>query len=399
MFIRVHLWFLLKPGPRPLDRCAAAIVGVAQTPFSKHHAAGELSLALGVIHAALDDAGLIAGDVDGLVKNAMEATEEHALARALGVRDLRFFSQVPYGGGATCGMVAHAAGAIAAGLADTVVCWRVRKRASGGRPWTQVASGAAGDAQFGAPYGLMRPADQVALLMRRHMLEFGSTSEQLGAIAVACRAHAAANPLALMRDPITLADHQASRPVAEPLRLLDCCLESDAAAAFVVTSRARARDCRQRPALIRAATQATGPQPGRMLDYHKPHLLESSGHAAAATLYRQACLAPGDIDCAQMYDSFTPFVLFALEAYGFCPPGEGGRFAADGHLQWPNGSLPVNTHGGSLSEGYIQGMNHVIEAVRQIRGTASTQLARVHNVLVTSSTSVPTSAAVISADR
>jgi acetyl-CoA acetyltransferase len=148
-------------------------------------------------------------------------------------------------------------------------------------------------------------------------------------------------------------------------------------------------------ALIRAATQGTGVHPGRMLDYHKPNLLESSGHAAAASLYRQAGIGPADIDCAQLYDSFTPFVLFALEAYGFCPAGEGGRFAADGHLQHPHGSLPVNTHGGSLSEGYIQGMNHIIEAVRQLRGTSTAQLARVDHVLVTSSTSVPTSAAII----
>jgi acetyl-CoA acetyltransferase len=383
----------------PSIRDAAAIVGVAQTPFSKHHAASELSLALAAIRDALDDAGLTPADVDGVVKNALEDTEEHALARALGTGNLRFFAQIGYGGGATCGMVAHAAGAVAAGLANTVVCWRVRKRASGGRPWAQIGTRAAGDAQFGAPYGLLRPADQVALLMRRHMAEYGSTSAQLGAIALACRAHATANPLALMRAPLTIADHQASRLVADPLRLLDCCLESDAAAALIVTSRARGRDCRRTPALIRAATQATGAQPGRMLDYHKPDPLESSGHAAAAVLYEQARLRPADIDCAQLYDSFTPFVLFAVEAYGFCPRGEGGRFAADGHLQWPHGSLPVNTHGGSLSEGYIQGMNHVIEAVRQVRGTSTAQLARVDNVLVTSSTSVPTSALIISSDR
>jgi acetyl-CoA acetyltransferase len=292
-------------------------------------------------------------------------------------------------------MVSQAAGAIAAGLAATVVCWRVRKRASGGRPWAQLGDAVGGDAQFGAPYGLLRPSDQVALLMRRHMLEYGTTSAQLGAIAVACRAHAANNPLALMREPITIDDHQASRLVSDPLRLLDCCLESDAAAALVITGTARARDCPQRPALIRAATQATGPHPARMLDYHKPRLLESSGAAAAAALYAQAELGPADIDCAQFYDSFTPFVLFALEAYGFCPAGDGGRFAADGHLQWPGGSLPVNTHGGSLSEGYIQGMNHVIEAVRQVRGTATMQLAKVDHVLVTSSTSVPTSALIV----
>src|SRR5215470_13123735 len=129
-------------------RDAAAIVGVAQTPFSKHHPDSELGLAVRVIRAALEDAGLTPTDVDGLVKNAMEATEEHAVARALGVHDLRFFSEIPYGGGATCGMVAHAAAAIAAGLAQTVVCWRVRKRASGGRPWAQLGRHVGGDAQF-----------------------------------------------------------------------------------------------------------------------------------------------------------------------------------------------------------------------------------------------------------
>lgn len=374
---------------------AAAIVGVHQTAFSKRLEGSELSLAAQVVVAALNDAGLTPRDVDGLVKNAMEDTEEHALARALGIPNLRWFSQVPYGGGATCGMLAQAAAAIAAGLATTVVCWRVRKRASGGRPWARLDAAVGGDAQFGVPYGLARPADQVAMLMRRHMVEYGSTSADLGAIAVACRAHAARNPRALRRQPIALADHQASRLVSDPLRLLDCCLETDAAAAVVVTRAERARDAAQPPAHIRAAVQATGAQVGRMLDWHKPFPLESSGLAAAATLYRQAGLGPDDIDCAQFYDSFTPFVIFALEAYGFCAPGEGGGFAASGALAWPDGRLPINTHGGSLSEGYVQGMNHVIEAVRQLRGTSTCQLARVEHVLVTSSTSVPTSALIL----
>jgi acetyl-CoA acetyltransferase len=373
----------------------AAIVGVHQTPHARQLPGSELALAVEAIAAALADAGLTARDVDGLVRNAMEATEEHAVARALGINNLRWFSQVPYGGGATCGMVAQAAAAIDAGQADTVAVWRVRKRASGGRPWAQRGQQIDGDAQFAAPYGLLRPHDQVALLMRRHMHEYGSSSEQLGAIAVACRAHATRNPLAQQRAPITLADHQASRLVSDPLRLLDCCLETDAAAALVLTRTDRARDTARSPVAVRAATQGTGAQAGRMLDWHKPFPLESTGVAAAATLYRQAGLGPADIDCAQIYDSFTPFVLFALEAYGFCPRGEGGRFAADGHLQWPDGRLPINTHGGSLSEGYVQGMNHLIEAVRQLRGTSSCQLERVEHVLVTSSTSVPTSAVIL----
>src|SRR5262249_38040607 len=140
-------------------RDAAAIVGIAQTPFSKHHPDSELALALRVIRAALDDAGLQPADVDGLMKNAMEGTEEHAVARALGIPDLRFWGQTRWGGGAPGGWGARAGGATAAGLADTVICWRVRNRASGGRPWAQLDRRVGGDAQFAAPYGLLRPAD------------------------------------------------------------------------------------------------------------------------------------------------------------------------------------------------------------------------------------------------
>src|SRR5262252_4712914 len=287
------------------------------------------------------------------------------------MRDVSFFAAVDYGGGGCCALVGHAAAAVAAGLARCVVAWRARCRSPEARPWAATGARVGGEQQFSAPYGLVRPVDQVAMVTRRHMHRYGTTSAHLAAVAIACRSHAARNPVALMRTPLTLAEHQASRFVA---------------------------DLRQRPVYVRAAAQGTGFLPGRMTDYVRPEPLESSAVAAARTLFRAGDCAPTDVDTIQVYDSFTPFVLLALEAYGFCRAGESGPFAAEGHLRWPDGRLPTNTSGGSLSEGYIQGLNLVAEAVRQLRGTSTCQVPDAALALAAGATTVPTSALLLGRD-
>ena len=211
--------------------------------------------------------------------------------------------------------------------------------------------------------------------------------------------HAATNPKAWFYNrPITLEDHQASRWIAEPLRLLDCCQESDGGVALVVTSRSRAADLPNRPAVVAAAAQGSGSDQFTMNSYYRPELtgLPEMG-VVARQLWAQSGLSPSDMSVAVLYDHFTPFVLVQLEELGFCPRGEGRHFAADGALEL-DGVLPLNPHGGQLGEAYIHGMNGIAEGVRQVRGTAANQVAGVGHVLVTAGTGVPTSGLILAAD-
>jgi len=375
------------PHPR-----SAVIVGIAQSAFAKDLGKPERTLALEVIRDALADAGISPSDVDGLVRFDLENTNEVEVARNLGIPNLRFFGEIPYGGGGGCATVAHAAMAIAARRAEVVVCWRARNRGSGGRPWAATGRGVGGDAQWSVPFGLVRPADQIAMTARRYMYEYGITEAHFGEVAVACRKHASRNPAAIMREPITLADHAASRYIAEPLRKLDCCLETDGALALVVTSAERARDGRRPPVSVLAAVQASGREHVVMTNYHAPDFLRTPSADAGPELFAAAGVRPDDVDCAQLYDAFTPLVLWSLEEYGFCKPGEGGAFAEGGRLAWPDGALPCNTSGGGLSEAYVHGFNLMVEGVRQIRGDAICQVEDASLCLVTSGAGVPTSA-------
>ena len=387
------------------DQAAAAIAGIGATEFSKNSGRSELRLAVEAVRAALKDAGLTPADVDGMVTFTMDSNAEVAVARELGVGELTFFGQVGYGGGAACGTVHHAAMAVATGAADVVVCYRALNERSG-RRFGQVAVGAVTaptssgiDNGWHYPMGLSTPAATVAMAARRYMHVFGATSADFGAVAVADRRHAAANPLAwFYGKPITLADHQASRWIVEPvLRLLDCCQESDGAVAVVVTSLDRARDLRSAPALISAAAQGAGPDQFTMTSYYRDELtgLPEMG-VVARQLWRQAGAGPGDIRTAILYDHFTPYVLMQLEELGFCPRGEARNFIADGAIE-AGGRLPVNPHGGQLGEAYIHGMNGIAEAVRQVRGTAVNQIPGDGPVLVTAGTGVPTSGLILTA--
>jgi len=384
-------------------RNRAAIAGIGQTEFSKASGRSELRLACESVKAALDDAGLSPRDVDGLVTFTMDSNEEAEVARNLGIPKLTLFSRIPYGGGGACAVVMQAAMAVATGAADVVVCYRAFNERSGMR-----YGGAAMTAtmlppflDMYGPYGLLSPASWVALQARRYMHQYGVTNEDFGRIAVVDRRHAATNPAAwFYQRPITLDDHQASKWIIEPvLRLLDCCQESDGGVALAVTTPERARDLRQRPALITAAAQGAADDGELMTSYYRPEItgLPEMG-VVAKKLWADSGLTPADIQTAFLYDHFTPFVLVQLEELGFCGRGEAKDFATIDNLSL-GGRLPINTSGGLLGEAYIHGMNGITEAVRQIRGTACNQVNDVEHVLVTAGTGCPTSALILSQPR
>ena len=383
-------------------RDRVAIAGIGATEFSKDSGRSELQLGVEAISAALDDAGLGAGDIEGMTAFTMENNPDAELMRNLGGGELKYFSRVHYGGGAACGAVLQAALAVAAGVADVVVCYRAMNERSQqrfgagvqGRP----AQPTTESAHFGwyAPYGLLTPAAWVAMFAQRYMYEFGATSEDFGRISVADRKHAATNPAAwFYQRPITLEEHQRSRWVVHPLRLLDCCQESDGAVALVITSLERARDLRRRPVSIRGAAQGMGEDQHMMTSYYREQItgLPEMG-LVARQLWATAGLGPSDVQTAILYDHFTPFVLVQLEEFGFCKPGEAKDFIRDGRIEL-GGELPVNPNGGQLGEAYIHGMNGIAEGVRQVRGDAVNQVPDVENVLVTAGTGVPTSGLIL----
>lgn len=373
-----------------------AIVGIGETEYSSNSGRSELTLACEAIKKAVEDAGLAMKDIDGIVKYSVDSSSEIALAKCLGIENLRFFGEVGYAGGGGCATVAHAVLAIVGGMADRVICFRAFNGRSGqryGRP--AAAAGVGGDTDFTIPFGLMSPAQQVALIARRHMHEYGTTSRQFGAVAVACRKHACLNPRAQMYGrPMTIEDHQNSRMIADPLRLFDCCLESDGATAVVITSAERAKDLRHRPVYVMAAAQASGFLADPMANYNRPLLTKTESSYAARDLFEMAGVTPEDIDVVEVYDHFTPLAIIGLEDYGFCKKGEGGAFVEGGRIEL-GGELPVNTHGGHLSEAYIHGMNHIVEGVRQLRGTSTAQVKDAQLVLVTSGSAAPTSALIL----
>ncbi|WP_338671632.1 lipid-transfer protein [Streptomyces sp. SCSIO 30461] len=375
----------------------AAVAGVGATEFSKDSGRSELTLAAEAVRAALDDAGLSPADVDGMVSFTMDTSPEITVAQATGIGELSFFSRVHYGGGAACATVQQAALAIAAGVAEVVVCYRAFNERSGRRfgSGVQRREPSAEGAALGwyLPFGLLTPASWVAMTAQRYLHAYGLTPEAFGHVAVTGRRHAARNPAAYFHGrPITLADHAASRWIVEPLRLLDCCQETDGGQAIVVTSVERARELRRPPAVIVAAAQGAGRAQEQMTSYYRDDLtgLPEMG-VVARQLWRTSGLAPADVDVAILYDHFTPFVLMQLEEFGFCKPGEAADFVAAA-------GLPLNTHGGQLGEAYLHGMNGIAEAVRQIRGTSVNQVAGAVTALVTAGTGVPTSGLILGSD-
>jgi acetyl-CoA acetyltransferase len=379
----------------PALRGEAAIVGLGATEFSRQAGRTELQLACEAVVAAVADAGLAVGDVDGLVSYTVDPVEETELVRSVGLQEIAWSSRVPYGGGGSMGVLLHAASAVLSGAADVVVAYRaIRARSGASRfggaktsPSPTSAHSGTTAMQWAMPFGVLTPASWMALNSTRYMHEFGVSSEDFGRAVVQLRAYAASNPAAWgYQNPITLADHQESRWIAEPcIHLFDCCQETDGAVALVITSAARARDLPNPVVQIGAASGAGLFEQEIATDHYRPDLSVMDGSVAlAGRLFDRFGFARDEIDAAMIYDAFSPILLMQLEALGFCGFGEAKDFVADGNLAL-DGALPCNTNGGLIGEGYIHGLNLVLEAARQLRGTAVNQIADPHTILVTAS--------------
>lgn len=354
-------------------RDKAVIAGIGETDYSRHSGVSITTLLLQAALKAIDDAGLKPQDIDGIIPPFFGISAE-SLAVNLGIKDLRYTTTIHMGGASAVAALQSAAMAVSTRIAHNALCVTGWNGYSGTRAGLATAHLEAFQLPsaphmrcFEMPFGLFTPAQWYALMARRHMLEYGTTTRQFGAVAVAMRKHAILNDKALMKQPITREDHQNSRMIAHPFRLLDCCLETDGAAAVVVSSAERARELRHRPVYIMGVAEGHPDSPDDIAN--RPTLTELGTKKAAPKAFAMAGITPQDIDVAEIYDCFTWNVICQLEDLGFCSKGEGGPFVEGGRIE-PGGQLPVNTHGGLLSQAHILGMNHVVEAVKQLRGKA-----------------------------
>jgi acetyl-CoA acetyltransferase len=378
----------------------AAIVGIGETEYSKNSGRSEVALASEAVAAAIKDAGLQPSDIDGMTTFTMDNSDEIEIARAVGIKDLTFFSRTPHGGGAAVGVVHQAAMAVATGAAEAVVIYRALNGRSGARYSEGVAGGPTTSDlihwSWYMPQGLMTPTSWVAMYTQRYMYETGTKAEDLAEVCIAQRSHAVKNPRAWFYErPLTMEDCLSARPIVEPLRLFDCCMETDGGAACVVVSTERAKDLPNKPAVIRGIGQGAGSDQEVMTSFYRPSLSKiPEMDIVARQCYEISGLTPDDIDCAVIYDAFSSIVLWQLESFGFCKFGEAKDFVKDGNLTL-GGRLPINTHGGQLSEAYIHGMNGVNEGVRLIRGTSCNQPEKNDHVIVTAGVGVPTSGMIL----
>ncbi|TNF33650.1 MAG: lipid-transfer protein [Gammaproteobacteria bacterium] len=379
----------------------AAIVGIANTDFSKNSGRSETQLAAECVAAALRDAGLKPSDVDGMTTFTMDTNDEIEVARAVGIGDLSFYSRVPHGGGAGTGLIHQAVMAIASGAAEVVVCYRALNGRSGHR-FSSGVSGAITTADalhwgWYTPYGLLTPASWVAMYTQRYMHITGATKDSLFEVAWTTRNHAATNPAAFFYGKtFDRAEYDAQKKIVDPLSLYDCCQESDGGSCVILTTPERARDLKQPGVLVKGVGQAAAANMESMTSFYRPEIAAiPSMDLAAQQAYAQSGLTPDDIDAAIIYDAFSSIVHWQLESWGFCKKGEAHDFIMDGSLRL-DGRLPFNTHGGQLSEAYIHGVNGIVEATKLVRGTSVNQPKKtVNHALVTSGVGVPTGGAIL----
>ncbi|BBZ75012.1 lipid-transfer protein [Mycolicibacterium anyangense] len=372
-----------------------AIVGIGATPYFKR---GEslprttTELAGDAILAACEDAGLTVRDVDGFAYYSgasagyTEKMDTADFVETLGIPEIRFTASLTSGGGGSAGAIGLARAAIVAGDADVVVTVMALQQSK--QRLGSVFSAMTPDPinSFLQPSGLSGPGHLMSVLARRHMHLYGTRREAFAEVAISTRANAINRPKALHRKPLTAEEYFGARMIADPLCLYDFCQETDGAVAVITTSIERARDLRQRPVPIVAAAHGGVRDWGRAFAWMgmpDEYFASSGNKPIADRLYRQADITPDDIDVALLYDHFTPMVVMQLEDYGFCRKGEGGPFVESGAIRYDGGSIPVNTHGGQLSEGYVVGMTHIMEGVEQMRGSAINQVPGAELALIT----------------
>lgn len=367
-------------------RGRVAVVGIGETTYYKHGQSpdAEFKLALKAILAACADAGLDPREIDGFASYSDDRNDASRLAAALGTRHLRTATmQWGGGGGGCCAAVANGAAAIAAGLADCVVVFRALAQGQHGR-FGQVAgiNTVSGEKAYLMPYGVLSPPQRFAMRVRRFMHEHGVRQEALRAIALASYHHAQANPRAVMHGkPLSADSYDASRWIAEPFHLYDCCMENDGAAAIVLVAAERAKDFAHKPAYLLGAATGSGHRTGA-IPHNSPRYGSASFDTVAPALYAMAGIAPADVGVVQSYENFTGGVAMALAEHGFFKPEEANEFLTLDNLVAPSGRLPLNTSGGNLAECYIHGFELVLEAVRQVRGTSTSQAKRSDVALV-----------------
>lgn len=389
-------------------RDRTAIVGVGATPYYPRGQSWPRTineLVGEAILAACADAGLTVRDIDGFAYYSgasagyTDKMDTASIMEMLGIPEVTFTAALTSGGGGSAGSIGLAAAAIIAGDATHVVTvMALQQRAQ--RLGTVFGAAAADpENSFLQPSGLVGPGHLMSVLARRHMHLYGTRREAFAEIAISSRANALNRPKAMRRKPLTREEYFASPILADPLCRLDFCLETDGAVAVITTSSERARDLRQKPVLVTAAAHGGTRDWGRAFAWMgmPDETFASSGHKPVADrLWAKAGLKPSDIDVALIYDHFTPMVVMQLEDYGFCPKGEGGRFVESGAVRLGTGSLPLNPHGGQLSEAYMIGMTHIVEGVEQLRGTAINQVKNAEVALVTGGpASIPVSGLVL----
>jgi acetyl-CoA acetyltransferase len=374
----------------------AAVVGIGRTDYWKRgqsYPETEMSMACTAILAALDDAGLAVEDLDGFAIYS-NSCDPASVAAQLGVPEVRFAASLTSGGGGAAGSLGLAAAAIDSGMATCCVSLmslqQLNKRLGGSAVAGGLAYAGGGgsanpyggggvppEAAFTANNGMLSPGHSFAMITARHMHEYGTRREAFAEIAVTQRDHATRRPMSIRRDPMTVDDYFNARMISDPLCLFDYTMESDGAVAVITVAADRAKDLKAPPAYIMGSAHGGAGRWGTAIFkyFQSPdEYFASSGHRPVAKrMYEMAGVGPEDVDVALLYDHFAPMVLMQVEDYGFCPIGEGGPFIEDGNIRL-GGKIPVNTHGGNLSDAYIIGMTHIVEAVEQIRGTAINQV-------------------------